>query len=115
MDQAACIAAGIWQRVDRHALTVLNVLEKAGCCTHEQTLMAYANLHNDGVPPMPGNSFTSIILTNRQTDKTQDMVVVKSHDVSKAAASDVSRQVAKQRHVILSIMKRGSHDTRHWE
>ncbi len=114
MDQAACIATGMWQHVDRHALTVPNVFDKAGYCTQEQTLMAYANLHNDDRPAMPENSFTCIVLTNRQTEKTQDMVVV-TVMMSARQQHHCHRQVAKQWHVSLSIMKHGSHGTKHWE
>ena len=77
--------------------------------------MANATLHNHDVPAMPENSFTCIGLTNRQIEKDTRRGGSISHDGSKAAASDVSRQVAKQWHVSLSIMKRGSHGTKHWE
>ena len=48
--------------------------------------MAYAKLHNDDRPAMAENSFTCIVLTNRQTEDTGHGTS-NSDDVSKAAAS----------------------------
>ncbi len=104
MDQAACITTGRWQHVDRHALTVPNLFDETGCCTQEQTLMTYANLHNDDRPAMSENSFTRIVLTNRQTESTQDMVVVIVM-ISARQQHHCRRQVAKQWHVNQSIKK----------
>ncbi len=90
------------QHVDRHALTLLNVFDKAGYFTHEQTLMAYVNLHDDDRPAMPENSFTRFVLTNRQTEKTLDMVVVIVM-MSARQQHHRHRQVAKQWHVNQSL------------
>ena len=76
--------------------------------------MAYAKLHNDDRPAMAENSFTCIVLTNRQTEETQDMVLVIVM-MSARQQHPCPRQVAKQWHVSLSVMEYGSHGTKHWE